>query len=108
MPLFDTSQAGPAHAAWGFLAGSLHHREQALRALRDPGSLPQGGDEGEVLLEGYVWKMGGLRRNWTKRWFQLFEDRLQYRVRPVQAKQLQLCALISTARTLLLPLGDAR
>ncbi|KAI1890751.1 hypothetical protein AGOR_G00156850 [Albula goreensis] len=35
---------------------------------------------GEVLKEGYLWKKGQLRRNWTERWFKLRPSTLTYYV----------------------------
>ncbi|KAG5835559.1 hypothetical protein ANANG_G00245300 [Anguilla anguilla] len=35
---------------------------------------------GEVLKEGYLWKKGQIRRNWTERWFKLRPSTLTYYV----------------------------
>ncbi|XP_061076480.1 differentially expressed in FDCP 6 homolog isoform X1 [Conger conger] len=35
---------------------------------------------GEVLKEGYLWKKGQIRRNWTERWFKLRPSTLAYYV----------------------------
>ncbi|KAJ8260252.1 hypothetical protein GJAV_G00178820 [Gymnothorax javanicus] len=35
---------------------------------------------GEVLKEGYMWKKGQIRRNWTERWFKLRPSTLTYYV----------------------------